>query len=199
MIRSIFLALAATVSATQIPPFESWGFDARYETVERNRNGYQVFVETGTAGGGGVFMALYAGFREIYSTEVNQELYALAVRRVGDLPNIHLHFGDSGVMLEKKILRMVKEPALFWLDAHSWPIDPRGENCPILRELKAIAAHPIKTHTILIDDIRLFGTEAFDFIEIEELVQAIKAINPNYTITFEEGYQERDVLVARVP
>ncbi len=71
-------------------------------------------------------------------------------------------------------------------------------NTPILTELRAIGEHHIKTHTLLIDDIRQCGTMEFDFIELQTIIDEILKINPRYKISFEDGYVTNDVLVAKV-
>jgi hypothetical protein len=51
---------------------------------------------------------------------------------------------------------------LFWLDAH--PCTDRSATdapVPLLSELAAIAAHPVAGHVILVDDMRLMGSEGF--------------------------------------
>ncbi|MBI2810892.1 MAG: hypothetical protein HYX67_08705, partial [Candidatus Melainabacteria bacterium] len=94
----------------------------------------------------------------------------------------------------------IDAPATFWLDGHySGPGTAMGNsNTPLLEELKHIAQHPIKTHTLLIDDIRLLGAQEMDFITLEELKREILLINPNYEFSFEDGYAANDVLVAKV-
>jgi hypothetical protein len=181
--------------ANNIKVPDCYQFDARLDTIKRNRGTKRLFIETGTAGGQGVFTALLSGFEEIHSIELLKELYDTSIRRIGNRYNVHLYLGDSASMLTR-ILPEIHEPALFWLDAHFG--DRPSDNCPILRELEAIATHPIKTHTILIDDVRCFGTSDYDYISVDQVCEAIYRINPNYEITFEDGYVKNDVLVAKV-
>jgi len=157
------------------------------------------FVETGTCSGGGVEKALVAGFKEVYSIELSPHYYQLCLQKFAGQKNVHLYFGDSSKMLPK-ILRQFKEPVTFWLDGHCSGGDTaRGETMtPLMKELEAIRRHPIKTHTILIDDVRCFGTQDFDFLSQETVIKKIKKINPHYTITYEDGYQPNDVLVAYI-
>jgi len=157
------------------------------------------FVETGTYVGDGIQNALQAQFREIYSIELSPYHYQCSSDRFHGCPNVHLFLGNSASMLSQ-VLNQIDAPATFWLDSnYSSGNTARGEtNTPILQELEAIALHPIKTHTILIDDVRLFGSIEFDFIELEEITAKIFEINPNYRISFEDGYVMRDVLVAKI-
>ena len=190
---SFVLICSALSARIQLPIFCQ--FDDRFITVENNRDNKRIFIETGTAGGQGVFMALNAGFEEIHSIELLRELHEISLQRIGNRSDVHLYLGDSAMTL-CSILPAVKEPVLFWLDAHFG--DRASDNCPILNELAAIASHPIKTHTILIDDMRCFGTSAYDYISIEQIIKAVREINPAYEISFEDGYEKRDVLVAKI-
>jgi hypothetical protein len=50
----------------------------------------------------------------------------------------------------------------------------------------------------LIDDIRQFGTEDFDFLTLADVMKRILDINPSYVFTLEHGYVKHDILVAYV-
>lgn len=156
-----------------------------------------IFVETGSFNGDGIDKALEAGFREIHSIELSPTLYHYCCQRFEGNPHVHLYLGDSSKVL-KKVLSKINRPITFWLDGHySWAGTARGDtNTPLLNELAIIARHPIKTHTILINDVRQFGTIEFDFIEKMDAVLALKKINPDYKISYENGYIPNDVLVA---
>ncbi len=157
------------------------------------------FIESGSCEGAGVQNALDAGFQNIYSIELAPHFYQHCCRRFRSNPNVKLYQGDSTHVLPV-ILKQIDAPATFWLDGHySWGKTARGAtNSPILAELESIRAHHIKTHTILIDDVRQFGTIEFDFIELDEIIQKILQINPNYTISFEDGLIPKDVLIAQI-
>lgn len=166
------------------------------------RNGNKIFVETGTYLGDGIKKALKAGFNEVYSIELDPQLYRGCVRKFVDSPNIHLYYGDSRYTLRDMIAN-ITEPVTFWLDGHQCPPYKDGrKNCPLIEELDIIKEHPIKTHTILIDDMHCCGTELFDGLTQQDLVDKVLAINPNYTITFQPGGDEgeypHNVLVAQI-
>lgn len=118
----------------------------------KRRFKYNIFVETGTFRGEMV-EAMRKKFKKIYSIELADVLYERAREKFGKYSHIRLLHGDSAVELPK-ILTEIDEPAIFWLDAHySGGETARGEtNTPIEREIRAIFAHPIKNHVILIDD-----------------------------------------------
>jgi hypothetical protein len=71
-------------------------------------------------------------------------------------------------------------------------------NAPLLKELDAISRHPIKTHTILIDDVRRFGEYLLN-VSKEILSEKIQKINPMYVISYEnDGLTPDDVMVAHL-
>jgi hypothetical protein len=117
----------------------------------------RVFVETGTFAGEMIDAVLWR-FDRIYSIELDDRWYARAVDRFRGRPHVTLLHGDSSTRLAE-ILAGLREPALFWLDAHySGPATARGPlDSPIVKELEAIAAHPVQGHVVLIDDMRDFN------------------------------------------
>jgi hypothetical protein len=71
-------------------------------------------------------------------------------------PNVRCYLGDSAQVLPE-ILRQLRSPAMFWLDAH-WCGEGTGfsqTECPLLRELELILNHH-RDHIIMIDDARCF-------------------------------------------
>ncbi len=158
------------------------------------------FVETGSLRGEGVIEALRTGFTEIHSIELSPHYHSYCKDTFSHLPHVHFWLGDSATLLEE-IIQKIDKPITFWLDGHYSGTDTAkgSRNTPILQELAAIKRHPIKTHTILIDDVRLFSSEEFDHISLSTVKQLILEINPNYVISFKDAFQERDILVATVP
>jgi hypothetical protein len=125
----------------------------------------KVLVEGGTNLGNMINVQKHR-FREIYSVERDDYLAARARRKFAAYPHIHLYHGDSGVVLPQ-IVPDIREPALFWLDAH-WG----AESAPIRIELKAVYAHPVPGHVMLIDDARYFDGHG-DYPSVQEMqVQA---------------------------
>lgn len=166
------------------------------------RNAY--LVETGSWVGDGVEAALDKGFEEIHSIELSPYYYSMCTEKFKNFPNVHIWFGDSGAIL-KDVIGPINEPITFWLDGH-WCGDEvadgssyKGEEfTPLLRELEAIKNHPIKTHTIIIDDVRCFETYLFQGLSQEVVLQKLKEINPKYKITYEDGAMPNDILVAYI-
>ncbi len=157
------------------------------------------FVETGSYEGGGIAAALRDGFIEIHSIELSEKYYSYCQAKFAGYSNVHLWHGDSGEILAH-VIEPIQEPITFWLDGHfSGGGTAKGVmNTPLLQELEAIKKHPIKTHTIIIDDIRLLGRDEFDFIQMSEITQAIFDINKGYRISYQDGTFKNDILVAEV-
>ncbi|MDP1608990.1 MAG: hypothetical protein Q8L98_06730 [Chlamydiales bacterium] len=156
------------------------------------------FIETGTYYGNGIRRALYAGhFEKIYSIDLSEYFCEYCRQVFANEPNVQILCGDSRTVLPQ-ILSQVDAPATFWLDAHySSENTAKGlTHNPILDELEIIKNHPIKNHTIMIDDAKLFGTASFDFIEIEELEQKIWEIHPDYVIELYSRREPDDMLLA---
>ena len=149
-----------------------------------------VFVETGSLYGDGIQQALDEGFKTVYSIELDPLLHIGVVNRFKDSPNVHLLFGDSGVLL-KKVLEEINEPITFWLDAHMG-----NKTSPLLNELQIIGQHKIKTHSIIIDDLFACSIERFGF-DVGTLKEKITEINSKYTFILEDGYMS-SILVAKI-
>ena len=151
-----------------------------FQKYKRNQN---IFFETGTHHGSGVTRALELGFHKVISVEIDQnyflECYDKFIDEIID-GKVHLFFGDSNAWMDH-MLKLIKEPTLFWLDGHPDGIDGN----PLWEELKAIKRHNIKNHTILIDDVPIY----FDPKQVED---ALLEINPNYIFSYENALNENN-------
>lgn len=145
----------------------------------------ETFVETGTYLGDTV-EAMRHHFTKVLSVELSPELFAQNQQRFKHVKNVWLWCGDSGQMLAG-MLPHIQGKALFWLDGHySGGRTARGDtDCPIIKELQAIACHSRKDHCIVIDDARCFGVLA-DYPTIETVQSLICAINPDYKIIIQD-------------
>ena len=124
------------------------------------RHGLRVLVETGTYMGETAW-ALRQVFDRIETIELEPKLAGLARVRFASSPSVHVHEGDSAVVLPG-ILAALGEPAVFWLDAHPSTDRTAGDGAiPLRAELDAIAGHPVSGHVVLIDDLRYLGTPGF--------------------------------------
>jgi len=157
------------------------------------------FIETGSCTGDGIQKALEAGFEHIISIELAPHYYRHCCQRFASFSNVAMLLGDSTEILPL-LLQTIEAPATFWLDGHYSEWDTaRGEsNTPLMAELESIRQHRIKTHTLMIDDARLFGAVEFDFLTLDEVIKKIKEINTRYVISFEDGHIPNDVLIAQV-
>lgn len=163
----------------------------------------EIFVETGTLWGDGVEIALQCEFKKIYSIEIDPERVKFNRERFAkEIENgkVELVEGDTFDVFYD-IVNSLDEPATFWLDAH-WDNDgaPIGEyKCPLPYELDVISDSVIKTHTLFIDDRRLFGNLDSTWgssIAESDIEEKISTINPSYFITYEDGHVEEDIIVA---
>lgn len=161
-----------------------------------------IFIETGSHIGNTIEVARKLDFKKIYSIELAAHLYKMCVNRFKAYKNIHLIHGASEVELPK-LLNVIDEKAIFWLDGHWSKGDTAlGDKAvPLYDELEAIANHEIKDHILLIDDVRLIGDKSTDIDEwgtlsLDDVKERIFNINPNYKISFENGYVKDDILVA---
>jgi hypothetical protein len=143
--------------------------------------GYTTLIETGTYMGEMV-EAQKARFKKIFSIELSTELFKRARQRFYNDKHISIIRGDSGKMLSS-ILKVLKEPAIFWLDGHySAGITAKGEKeCPIFEELNAIFNGRKLNHILLIDDARCFTGEG-DYPRVDKLSEFVKERNERYQV-----------------
>jgi len=159
----------------------------------------RVLVETGTFIGNGVQSALDAGFEQVYSIEASPNLYERALKRFTNDPRVTLVLGRSEVELAH-ILEEVFEPATIWLDAHNcWEgLLEDTDKFPLHLEIAALSKAPIRTHIVLVDDVRDFATM---HTSVEEVQDRLRQVNPDYQFSFLDGVRGaegflNDILVA---
>jgi hypothetical protein len=143
--------------------------------------GLRTFVETGTFTGEMV-QAMSGHVDRIVSIELAPSLHEQAVRRFAGQRQIHLLQGDSAAVLPG-VLASLDQPALFWLDGH-YMGDGSGrgdDETPIMVEMAALVAHPVRGHVVLIDDARLFdGTNGYP--GLDEFTGWVKQRRPGTSI-----------------
>lgn len=134
--------------------------------------GIKTFIESGTYLGMMV-KAVKNSFEKIYTIELDYKLYNHVKNKFKNLRYIKVLHGDSSKILPK-ILEDIKDPCLFWLDAHySKGITAKGDKeSPIMNEISCILAHKIKDHVILIDDADAFVGKN-DYPKISQLRKII--------------------------
>jgi hypothetical protein len=169
------------------------------------------FFETGTYFGNGIQTAIDSGlFTFIYSVELDMDLAERAKELFEEKTDgtyfVTVYQGDSPTSianLGRECMELNdgrKEVATFWLDAHASGPLPGGESggTPVLDELLMIKKYWSPQSTIMIDDVRLFGSAEWSGYELEDALKIIKEINPDYKIVYEDGEVEKDILVAYV-
>lgn len=152
-----------------------------------NESNIKVFVETGTYLGDTIYR-LRKKFQHLYSIELSDHYYKIALERFKNISNIHLIKGDSAEKL-KAVTTQINEPIFFWLDGHySDGLTAKAEMItPIISELDAIFDNNEKNfrHVILIDDARLFNGSN-DYPEYEYLRDYITKKDSKYSVSVEE-------------
>jgi len=154
-----------------------------------------IFIETGTGKGKTTQKALELGFKKIYTIEIDPGLYMEALNKFNE-DIVRVMFGDSTNLLPE-ILKEVNEQCTIWLDAHIQSGVKKADSpCPLIEEVKIISNHPIKTHTILIDDRRLLSTVRWSNVTEDMIKKAIFNINPGkYKIVYQDGIVKGDIIV----
>lgn len=166
-------------------------------TLFKYKGSHESLIETGTYRGGTVELALRLGFKNVYSIELAPHYYEFCRYMFGGDARVNLWLGSSEELLPK-LLSKVSERCLIWLDGHySAGNTALGAHVsPLYEELAAIEAHAVKTHTILIDDMRCVGKE-WPGITRDGLLERLMRINPGYKIDFEpSAYDPQDILTA---
>jgi len=181
--------------------------------LKKYRKYGSIFIETGTLSGQGVKNAIAVGFRKAHSIELSEYNYKCSVKNVGNHSRANLIFGNSAVELPK-LLKTISEPCVIWLDAHfsGGSTAGKGQPAPLLSELESIAKHPIKTHAILIDDVRIYSNSRYNRLSLEmfkgikqeqkpdwaNVLNRLYLINKNYKLSLEDGFAKDDILVATI-
>ena len=119
-----------------------------------------IFLETGSYLGDGIQKAIECGYEKIISIECKKEYHELCKEKFINNSNVELILGDSSKVLSS-VVSSINEPITFWLDAHYMWNDPNQDinehpgrgKIPLIEELEQIKNHPIKSHTLLIDDL----------------------------------------------
>jgi len=129
----------------------------KHELIHETALSYDVMIETGLYLGAG---SGYGAAERYVVIDVSEENCARAREQYA---GAEVWQGDSALVLPL-VLRLVDEPACFWLDAHlvvEYDSEEmvREHPIPLLGELEAIRAWEHgPASTILIDDERLFGS-----------------------------------------
>jgi hypothetical protein len=154
------------------------------------------FIETGSYMGDGISLAIESKFKNIISIELSENFFNFCTEKFKSNENVHLYLGDSEIIL-RDIITNIDKPITFWLDGHYSACGTALglHESPLMYELNIIKEHNIKNHTIIIDDLRCWVKPQYEF-DVNDVINKLKEINPNYEFIYEDGYIENDVLVA---
>lgn len=118
---------------------------------------FESFVESGTHLGHSI-LSLHKHFKRLYTVEISDHYYNLCKESFKDINNVDLVLGDS-VKIFPSFIEKIDTSAIFWLDGH-WSCGNTGKGdleVPLIEEIKIINTFKNKA-AIIIDDVRLFGT-----------------------------------------
>lgn len=140
---------------------------------------FPVFIETGTYKGGTIFH-MSKHFNELYTIEVANHLYKDVVEKYNQtkLNNINFILGDSCNVLPK-LLPKITNKSIVFLDGHFSSLNTgKGDkDVPLYEEVSAIMSFHKNECIIIIDDIRLVGTdrnEDWSDISIDQILEITK-------------------------
>ena len=143
---------------------------------------HRIFVEAGTyKGDTTAFFARHAD--QVISVELHDGLFAAAEQRFAKHPNVTLIHGDSLIEIPK-IVASCSAPPLVYLDGHysgrgtakGVEMEPAESTLPQLADVT-----PAGT-TIVIDDLRLFGSGRAGFPQLDAITAAARAAFPTAVI-----------------
>jgi hypothetical protein len=144
--------------------------------------GHRIFIEAGTyKGQTTAFFAAHAD--QVISVELHDKLFAAAQRRFAKDPNVTLIHGDSLVEIPKAVANC-STPPLVYLDGHfSGRGTAKGEEMePAQSTLGRLAGITPPGTTIVIDDLRLFGSGRDGFPQLDAITAAARTAFPTALI-----------------
>ena len=152
-----------------------------------------VFIETGTYRGQGVVAAVEAGFKTIYSMDIDNINSAKAKKHIGRNTGVHLYAGSSTDILPEILKAAAGVRVTFWLDAHPPGRLTFDTATPVQQELAVIAKYlaDVPGCFVLIDDMRMFTSEDQERIHVR--LEKMGAIQ----VTRIDGVKPNDIMVGR--
>jgi len=151
------------------------------------------FVETGTYKADTSIMAS-KHFSHVYTTEIVPDLYQNSKDRAEKegIENITFLLGDSVKLLDD-IMSKLNGDTVFFLDAHQSGNDTsnNGINVPILNELDVILKYSIGPSLFIIDDLRLWKSQVWDWQHISSQAIFTKILLAGHRIVGTIEYNDR--------
>ena len=170
----------------------------------------RVFVESGSYRGDGIQLAIDAGFKDIYSIDIDETNTKYCMDRFGMRGSNSMGFTEGHLIVVatkdsardlQSIIETESEPITFWLDAHAQHLEDEPEfpnPYPLLKELEQIGRHPIKRHTIMIDDILHLTHPDITGWTRETIEEALLKINPDYRLSYYANPVRDNILIAHI-
>jgi hypothetical protein len=129
-----------------------------------------------------------ANYAYVVGVTTQKDDAAACEERFKGIANVRIFHGEEIVLHE--VIKEIMQPVTFCLDSRSEP--PPA----LIQELGVLKHHRIKTHTILIRNVSLFGTEASGHIKWPQVQEVIRRINDRYRFT---AHLEENVVAATYP
>jgi hypothetical protein len=164
----------------------------------------RIMIETGSWRGDGIQVGLEAGYERVHSIDIDNEATNFCKNRF-DLyrtpdPRIQLYTGDSAEILYD-VINGIEHSMTFWLDSH-WQMlegtEPGKNPWPLLKELGQIMRHPVKTHTIIIDDILILTHPETTDWDLDLIKEYLQMINPAYKFHLVANPVINNILIATI-
>lgn len=154
----------------------------RHLLTALKKRGHRILVEAGTYKGETTAYFI-PHTDQVISVELHDGLYAAARQRFAKHPKVTLIHGDSLVEVPK-IVANCSTPPLVYLDGHfSGPGTAEGpEMEPAESTLRRLADVTPAGTTIVIDDLRLFGSGLAGFPQLDAITAAARAAFPSAVI-----------------
>jgi hypothetical protein len=143
---------------------------------------HRIFVEAGTyKGETTAFFVPHAD--QVISVELHGGLFAAAEQRFAKYPNVTLIHGDSLIEIPK-VVANCSTPPLVYLDGHfSGNGTAKGREMePAESTLRGLADVTPAGTTIVIDDLRLFGSGLAGFPQLDAITAAAREAFPTAVI-----------------
>ena len=146
------------------------------DSFKIKKENYSYFIETGTYMGETI-LRFINDFKKSYTIELSDELYKNFNKNDYDRDKLKSILGDSSKMI-KEVIDELDNSAIFFLDGHYSSCNTaRGyKDVPLYEELKTINDYFKYESLIIIDDLRLFGTnntEDWSYITKDKLLEIV--------------------------
>jgi hypothetical protein len=140
-------------------------------------------------GGDVLQVGVDAGYAHVVGATTQKDDAEHCRERFKNTPVVRI-FNEGDDIVLHEVIKDINVPVTFCLDSRSEP--PPA----LIQELGVLKHHRIKTHTILIRNVSLFGKPESGMIEWPQVREVVRRINEGYRFT---AYPECDVIAATFP